>query len=309
MFREGKKRDQNIYKVQKEKKSMIVGLSGNTSVARTLAKRLHLPFEELHVTKFPDGELHLRYPKHTIHPHVLFVQSFYPNPNDKLVETIFAAKTMKEWGTKKTTLIATYFPYLRQDKEFKKGEIVSNKLTAHLIESAFDNVYIFDPHLHREAQLSHLFSIPAEKISANSLIAPFVKKNFNHPFIIGPDWESYKWAEKVAHEVGCPSSILKKERLSSRKVKVSLTKKIDLQGYEVIIIDDMISTGHTLLEAIKDLRKIGAKNITCIAVHGLFVEEALQKLKDARVKVITTNTIPNKTSQIDISQLITSFLK
>src|SRR3989338_10125229 len=286
---------------------MIVSLSGNPKVARNVSKLLHSSCMQLEQKKFPDGELYLRFPK-KLDKNVVFIQSFYGEINDRLVEAYFAAKEARK-HSKKITLVATYFPYLRQDEQFNPGEIVSNKIAAELASDAFDEVAVFDPHLHREGKLSDIFTVKATKLTANPLIAEYIRKKIKNPFIIGPDWESYKWAERVAEIVGCESAILEKKRKSSRKVVVKLTKKIEISDKNVVIIDDIISTGHTLLEAIKDLRKIGAKKITCIAVHGIFAENALEKLRKAKVSVITTNTIPNPTSKIDVSKVIADYLK
>ncbi|MBI4439361.1 ribose-phosphate diphosphokinase [Candidatus Woesearchaeota archaeon] len=286
---------------------MIVALSGNGAVARRVSRLLHSSLVSLEQKKFPDGEIYLRFPHNLPHEEMVFVQSFHGAINDKLIETYFSAKSARE-TSKKLILVATYFPYLRQDKQFNPGEVVSNRLCADLVGSVFDEVFVFDPHLHRENTLSHIFSAKSTKLSANPLVADYIKRNIKNPFIIGPDWESYKWAESVARMVGCESAILEKKRISSRKVVVKLTKKIEISDKNVVIIDDIISTGHTLLEAIKDLRKIGAKKITCIGIHGIFVEGALEKLRKAKVNVVTTNTIPNPTSKIDVSQVIANYL-
>ena len=102
---------------------------------------------------------------------------------------------------------------------------------------------------------------------------------------------------------------MEKKRISSRKVGVKLHKKIDIKNKNLVFIDDMISTGHTLLEAIKSMKMLGAKKVTCFAVHGILVENALQKLRKAGADVITTNTIPNKAAKIDVSGLIVEKLK
>ena len=88
-----------------------------------------------------------------------------------------------------------------------------------------------------------------------------------------------------------------------------INKKIDISNKNIIIVDDMISTGHTIIEAAKNIRKLGAKKFNCIAVHGILIENALEKLRKANIKLITTNTIPNKTAKIDVSELIADGLK
>jgi len=178
-----------------------------------------------------------------------------------------------------------------------------------LMSRYFDKVFIIDPHLHREAKLSDLFSIKAEKLTANPFIADYIQKNIKKPLIVGPDWESYKWARKVAEKIKCEYVILQKKRYTGRKVKVTLNKNVNVNNKNIVFVDDIISTGNTILESVKNLRKLGAKKFNCVAVHGILVENALEKLRKANIKVVTTNTIPNKVSKIDISGLIARALK
>ena len=180
---------------------------------------------------------------------------------------------------------------------------------AGFINKYFDGFLVVDPHLHREKNLSELFNIRHEKLTANYYIGKWIKKNMKNPLIVGPDWESYKWARRVAEEIGCEHVIMEKKRLSGRDVKVTLNKKVDLTGKNVILVDDMISTGNTIIEAAKNFKRMGVKRFNCIAVHGIFVEKALEKLKKNRINVITTNTIPNKVSKIDISELLAQGIK
>lgn len=163
---------------------------------------------------------------------------------------------------------------------------------------------MMDPHLHRKNKLEKLFKIKAKKLTANPLIADYIKKHIKNPVIIGPDEESYKWARNVAEMLGVESRILKKKRYSSYHVEVKLNRKIDLRNKNVVIVDDIISTGNTILQTAKILKKLGAKKIYCICVHGIFVNDALKKLKQSKINVISTNTIPNKVAKIDVSGVI-----
>jgi ribose-phosphate pyrophosphokinase len=151
--------------------------------------------------------------------------------------------------------------------------------------------------------MSEVFNIKAKHLTSNSLLAKYISKNIKNPVIIGPDAESYQWARNIAQSINVDAAILKKIRYSSRKVKVKLSKKIELKNKNLVIIDDIISTGHTILETIKDMKKLKPKNIYCICIHGVFVEGALEKIRK-HAKVISCNTIPNKVSKIDVSSLI-----
>jgi ribose-phosphate pyrophosphokinase len=288
---------------------IIIGCSRGVHIAKKVARRLKKPYSELNVKKFPDGELYMRFMSNIRGKVVVLVQSFHGNINDEIVEIIFAAETAKDLGARKVILVAPYFPYFRQDKRFKPGGCISIKVMGKLISHYFDKVLVVDPHLHRQNAISRIFSIQTDKLTSNTHIANYIKKNIKKPLIVGPDWESYKWAEKVADKVGCQHVIMEKTRISGRKVIVKLNKKIDIKDKNVVIIDDIISTGNTIIEAVKNIKKLGAKKFTCIAVHGIFVEKALEKLRKANIKVITTNTIPNKVSKIDISKLVAEGLK
>ena len=292
---------------------IIIGCSHGKHLAGKVAKRLKAKYSELQVKKFPDGETKIRFLADVKGKDVILVQSFYGDMNwdvnDCVVEAIFAAETARDLGAKKVFLAAPYFPYLRQDKRFKPGESISLKIMAGLVDGHFDKVFVVDPHLHREAQLSHIFKIHSHKITSNPLIADYIRKNIQNPLIVGPDWESYKWAQRVAEQIGCEYVILEKVRYSGRKVKVTLNKKIDLDNKPVVFVDDMISTGNTILEASKNIRKLVAKKFYCVAVHGLFVEGALEKLRKANIEAVTTNTIPNKVAKIDVSGIVADALK
>ncbi len=288
---------------------IIVGCSRGTHLAGKIAKKLKSSYSELKVKKFPDGEIKVRFTSNVRGKDVVLVQSFYGAVNDCVVEAIFAADTARDLGAKKVILAAPYFPYLRQDKRFKSGDCISIEVMSKLMSRYFDKVLIIDPHLHREKKLSHLFSTKSERLTANPYIADYIQKNIKNPLIVGPDWESYKWARKVAEKIKCENVILQKKRYTGRKVKVTLNKKVDIDNKNVVFVDDIISTGNTIIGAVKNLKKLGAKKFNCIAVHGIFVENALGKLKNVNVKVVTTNTIPNKVAKIDISGLIAKALK
>ena len=143
------------------------------------------------------------------------------------------------------------------------------------------------------------------RLSTSRLIANYIAKNFKTDFIIvGPDEESKQWADLVAQHFGKHAIILKKHRYSWHKVKIE-NKNL---GKNVIIIDDIIGTGHTILETIKIAKKHGAKKITVIGIHGVLVGKAAEKIKK-HAALVTTNTIENSYSKIDVSPIIVEALK
>ncbi|MBW3018391.1 ribose-phosphate diphosphokinase [Candidatus Woesearchaeota archaeon] len=294
---------------------IIVGCSNSTNIAKRIARILGKTYSELSVQKFPDGELNIRFTEKLKAKDIVLVQSFYNNKktkmsiNDQLMEVFFAARTAKHLGAKSVTLASPYFPYFRQDKEFHPGECLSIKVVAHMMNECLNKILVVDPHLHRLKTMYDVFTIRSKTLTANDLIADYIKKHDGNAIIIGPDWESYRWAEKTAHKIGCESAILQKTRYGAREVKVRLNKKMDLKNKHIFLVDDIISTGHTILETIKDLKKLGGKRFTAIGIHGLLVEGALQKLRKAGATVITTNTIVGATNKIDIAHLIADALE
>lgn len=289
---------------------IITNGSNSTALARTVARKLSASYSPLTVNLFPDGDLYVQFNTDVKGKTVVMIQSFYPHPNQSLLEVIFAAETAKELGAKKFILVAPYLGFMRQDKRFHPGEAVSSRIMAGLLNRCVDRIITIDPHLHRYRTLKKIFTIPAAKITANEVIAQYMKKHYRKVFITGPDGESSQWAAAIARQVGCDSIILQKHRTHARKVRVEMVSDVSVRGKEVVIVDDIISTGHTVAEAAKLLKKKGAKRVSVIGVHGLFVEKAVDKLRKAGIsRIISTNTITHPTNKIDVSELIVKSLR
>lgn len=253
---------------------------------------------------FPDGEKYVRFKGNVRGKEIVLVQSMHPKPNDALVELFLVAKNARDLGAKKVTALVPYLGYMRQDKRFNPGEAFSAKHVAELLSSCLDELFTFDAHLHRIKKMGEIFSIPAHNLSAGNDIAGFVEKKFNakDTLIVGPDFESSQWARRIADRIGFGSTILEKKRLSSRKVTVRLVEDVDLRGKRVVIIDDIASTGNTLIEAAKAMKKNGAKSVDCVLVHALLVEGALEKIKRSGMRnFFSCNTIRHPTNAIDLS--------
>ncbi len=283
---------------------MIIACSHGLHVAKRMAAILKEEYSELKTRKFPDGELYVKLQDDVRGKEVTFVQSFYGEISDCIMEVLFAAHTARELDAKSITLVAPHFPYHRQDKRFHSGETVSILAMGKLISAYVDKIVIMDPHLHRIAGLSQIFSTKAIKVTANDAIGDYIKKNIKKAVIIGPDWESYKWAEKIGERIGYEYHILHKKRWSAHKVRVFFKKGVHLEGKKVVIVDDIISSGHTILETIKSLKAMGITRITVICVHGIFAEGSLRALQKTGAKIISCNTIPNSVSKIDVSKAL-----
>jgi len=285
----------------------VVCCSGAKHIARQIAKKLGAKYSELQVTKFPDGELDIKFKTNLKSKRVLLVQSFYGNLNEKIIETLFAVYTAKDLGAKKVELFASHFPYFRKDKRFSNGECVSIKVMSKLFK-VFNRIYVIDPHLHRIKKIKSVFK-KGKKLSVVPLVAKYLKAHkIKNIIFIGPDSESLQWAKKAATIVDGEYTIFKKTRYGSRKVKIILPKKVDISNKNVIILDDIISSGHTMLETVRQIKKYKPHKIYCIAIHGLFADEKTFKELKKHAVVLSTNTVPSKVAKIDISD-IAKFVK
>jgi len=284
---------------------LVLGCSGGKHIARRIARKAGADYGEVFVERLPDTELRIRLGKNVRGKRVYFVQSFYDSNkndvNDKLIELMFAARTAKELKARKIFLIAPYMAYLREDKRFEKGEVVSAKILADMFRM-FERVYIVEPHLHRFKRFDEFFP-NAQRVRLFHEVLNYIKKNVKGGVVlVGPDSESEQWVVPVAEELRVNYFILKKKRFNPKKVKVKGEKIV---AKNVVIIDDIISTGNTLLKAAKLVK---AKKIYFIGMHGVFSDSALSRLKKKGV-VVVSNSIPSSTSKLDCTDVLAKRMK
>ncbi|PIZ50556.1 phosphoribosylpyrophosphate synthetase [Candidatus Woesearchaeota archaeon CG_4_10_14_0_2_um_filter_33_13] len=290
---------------------MIITSCGNSEkIAKNLAKKLKTKYSPLTIGAFPDGEIYLRFNTPLKGQKVVLVQSFQPHPDMSLFDVVFAADTAKDLGAKKVILVAPYLGYMRQDKRFNPGEAISSRIMAKLLNKSIDKLITIDPHIHRYKSLKDIFTMPTVMLTANSVIADYIKKKVKNTVIIGPDWESYQWAETIAKDIKVPVTVLRKTRFSSRHVEEKMINEVSVRGKNVVIVDDIISTGKTMIAASKMAKERGAKSVIAIGVHGLLVEDAVNKMKKWGVdKIVTTDCIEHPTNKIDVSPLLINALR
>lgn len=170
---------------------------------------------------------------------------------------------------------------------------------------SFDWIVTVDPHLHRRHSLSEIYRIPVLVVHAAPLIAGWIRTHIAAPVVVGPDAESEQWVAAVAADAGARHLVLEKHRSGDREVEISPLRPSDRDLGMPVILDDIISSGETTAVAVKRLREAGYPAPYCLAVHGIFAERALKRVKEAGAReIITTNTIPRPTNEIDISGLL-----
>jgi ribose-phosphate pyrophosphokinase len=279
---------------------LIVALPGNEALADALARSGNGHHGLLETRHFPDGESYIRFADDP-HDRVVILVCTLSRPNDKILDLLFTAATARDLGATKVGLVAPYLAYMRQDRRFNRGEAITSKEIGRLISEAFDWLVTVDPHLHRYGSLAEIYSIPAQVVHAAPMIAAWIRTNITDPILIGPDRESEQWVSAVAADAGAPFTVLEKVRHGDREVDISIRDVEALHGRSPVLIDDIISSGRTMLEAVRLISSVfGQKQPVCIAVHALFADEADQALVSARARVVTCNTVLHGTNAIDV---------
>jgi ribose-phosphate pyrophosphokinase len=285
---------------------MIIGGSASQKLAAKIAKELKCPLIPIETKRFPDGERYIRI-KGKVDEEVIVVQSTGYPQDENLMELFLILKNLKSMGVKKIKVIIPYFGYGRQERRFKSGEAVSAVIVANLLEAAgADEIFCINLH---EENIKEFFQIPVHNLSAMKPIADHIKKTINNPIIIAPDKGAFGFAKEIAEILGCEYDYLEKTRLSPEVVETK-PKNLDVKGKEAIIIDDIISTGGTIVNAVKILKEHGATKVIVSCVHPVLVEDALLKIFAADVDdVIATDTLRSDVSMISVAQLVADVLK
>jgi len=282
---------------------LLFALPRNEAMTRALAGKLDGEVGEMEMHAFPDGETYLRFPADPAGRAVALVCTL-ERPNEKILPLLLAAATARELGAESIGLVAPYLAYMRQDRRFQPGEAVTSRPFARLLSGAFDWLATTDPHLHRYAALGEIYTIPTRAVHAAPLISQWIRTQVERPLIVGPDRESEQWVSAVAKAAGAPYAVLDKVRRGDREVEISARNLGDLAGRTPVLVDDIISSGRTMIEAVRLIVARGATAPVCVAIHGLFAENSDRLLAQAGARVVTSNSIPHASNAIDVAELL-----
>lgn len=271
--------------------------------ANALAEALGCDSGKIQLHRFPDGESLVQLPT-ALPEHVLFCQTLH-YPNDKLIELFLAAKSARQQGAKQLTLVAPYLCYMRQDKAFVPGQAVSQQIIGGFLGELFDNVITVDPHLHRIERLDQ--AIPARQavlLTAAGLLGNYVQGRYENAVFIGPDEESEQWVQVVAGPGNAEFVVARKIRYGDKSVAIELPE-YDFSGKTAVLVDDVISSGHTMAETAKVLQQKGAARVVAICTHALLAPGAENLLEENGIDdLISTDSIPHSSNQISLALLL-----
>ena len=289
-------------------KFTVVGGDASSDLAKRIARRLKAPYVKTERKVFPDGESKMtinRIPKKSI---VVVVQSTYPPVDTNLLELLSIVSKVQKFSSKVFAVIP-YMGYARQDREFLDGEIITIGVIGKLLKaSGVKKVLTVD--IHSKLALKEL-KISSENVSAMKvLVKHFKKMKMKDPLVVSPDLGGQERAKEFASLLKTGFIVLKKHRdRKTGKVNI-LSGKVEVKNRDLIIVDDMISTGGSIIKATQFLKRQKCKRVFVACTHALLVNDAAKKIKSAGVtQIISTNTIPGDSAKVDVSKVISDALK
>lgn len=289
--------------------ALLFSLFGHERLADAVGADCGALRGRLELRAFPDAETYLRYVDDVAGRDVVLFANL-ARPDARIPPLIFAAATARELGARRVTLVAPYLAYMRQDHRFRSGEAVTSRLFADWISTYFDALVTVDPHLHRHARLSDVYRIPSTTVASAPAIAAWLRHAVERPVVIGPDSESEQWVAAVARTAEVPWCIATKTRNGDRDVAVDMPDLARWRAHTPVIVDDIISSGRTMLEAVRAVLAAGLPAPVCVGVHAVFADAADRTLIEAGARaVITCDTLEHPTNRITIAPLLAAALR
>jgi len=275
----------------------VIGGSASRKLSKNIAKELGCDYVEAEVKTFPDGEKYVRIPEKVENEVVVVVQTTYPNEN--LIEMLLLLDSARRWGAKRIIGVIPYFSYARQDKIFKEGEAVSAEILAKIFSMHMDFFATVDIH---NPEILRWMNIPAENVYATEPLSEYLNR-YNIDVVISPDKGSVERGRRVAEKLGAEWDYLEKKRIDGMNVEIK-PRKLDVEGKRVAIVDDIISTGGTIVESSKQLKAQGAEFVVAGCVHGVFAANAIERMVPYVKDVFCSDTIEREQSKYSVAKPI-----
>ena len=281
-------------------------ISGKSSegLAKKLSKRIKANLVKSEVKIFPDGESKITLSGNISKRKSIVVQSIYPPVDTNLVQALSLISKAKEISSEVIAVIP-YMGYARQDREFLPGEIITMKVLGKLFKGVGASK-IIAVDIHSKMGLKH-FTIKSKNVTAiPDLVKYFKKLSLKNPLVVSPDQGGKDRAKEFAKEFKSEYIFLEKKRdRKTGKIQIKTRNTDKVLGRDLILVDDMISTGGSIIKATQFLKKQKCKRVYVACTHALLMNSAEKKIRKAGVtKIVSANTIPGKTSVVDVSNTI-----
>lgn len=265
--------------------------SSHKTLAQEIAHYLKTSLGKIHFEPFPDNELSLQVLDNVRGRDVFLVQTIARDPNNYLMELLIMIDAFKRASAKSIIAVIPYFGYARQDRKDKPRTPITAKLVANLLtEAGADRVVTMDLHA---GQIQGFFDIPVDHLFARPVLCRAIEKlKLQNVVVLAPDLGAIKKARYYANQLHADFALIDKRRIDTETVEVYSIIG-DIEGRDVILVDDMCSTGGTLVTAAEACKAKGAKRIFAAFTHGLLVGNALERLEKSPIeKIFMSNTVP-----------------
>jgi ribose-phosphate pyrophosphokinase len=265
--------------------------NANRPLAEEIAQYLRLPVSDAEVTRFSDGEVYVQVNENVRGADVFLIQPTCPPVNDTLMELLIMIDAMKRASAHRITAVLPYYGYARQDRKVQPRVPISAKLVADLLEAAgVDRVLALDLHA---GQIQGFFSVPVDHLFAAPVIIDYLgKKDLQDAVIVSPDAGGVERARAIAKRLNAGLAIIDKRR-DKPGAAVAMHLIGDVKDKDAVVIDDMIDTAGTLVQAVSALEREGARRILACGVHPVLSGPAVERIKASPLEeIVVTNSIP-----------------
>jgi ribose-phosphate pyrophosphokinase len=266
--------------------------NANRALAEEIAQYLRVPLADAEVTRFSDGEVYVQVNENIRGADVFVIQPTCPPVNDTLMELLIMVDAMKRASARRITAVLPYYGYARQDRKVQSRVPISARLVADLLEAAgIDRVLALDLHA---GQIQGFFSVPVDHLFAGPvvMIDYLRKKDLHEPVIVAPDAGGVERARAMAKRFDAGLAIIDKRREGPNSA-VAMHLIGDVKGRDAIVIDDIIDTAGTLLQAVTAVEREGARRILACGVHAVLSGPAIERIKGSPIEeVVVTNSVP-----------------
>ena len=288
--------------------------TANPELAKSIAKCLGMELGHVNIERFPDGEIFVQYKDNLRNADMFIIQPTCSPVNEHLMELLIMLDAARRASAARITVVIPYYGYARQDRKDRPRVPITSKLVANLLVSAGAN-RILGMDLHAQ-QIQGFFDIPVDHIYASKVFIPYLKSlNIENLAIAAPDMGGAKRANAYAKDLACPVIICHKSR-ERANVVASITAIGDVEGKNVVIVDDMIDTAGTLTKAADILIEKGAKSVRACATHAILSGPAYDRINASKLsEVYVTDTIPLRaapgvdTSKIKVVSMTSTFAR
>ena len=292
---------------------MILPGPSSIELGKKIADTLNLDIVDVEYKIFSDGESKIQINSDVSNKNIVLIQSTYPPVDQHIIQTLLISRQLNKLDAK-TFLVSPYFGYSRQDKEFLNGEIISSKIISELFEFVGIKEFM-TVDIHSKLCLEY-FNIPKYNISAIPILADYIKNSIsidkikNDIIVVSPDLGGSDRVTDFSKLLGTENIVLDKHRDRTTGELTINSKEIELENKTVIILDDMISTGGTIIKTSELLSKLGVNEIIAICTHAILLDDSQKRIEKSGVnRIIATNSIPNNITNIDITSIIVNEIK